>query len=119
MSILRSEAPVKDAANYRPLGERTFVLLINAAIFYIAFVAASGRELPTGGLESVWLFSALALWFLTLLSSPWFLPPRDSVANAVGALAILVTLDLTAVTQFQSQLDALRWVASAYSVAVI
>lgn len=119
MSIFRSNARVKDPANYRPLGERTFVLLINVAIFYVVFVAASGRSLPTGGLESVWLFSALALWFLTLLSSPWFLPPRDSVANAVGALAILVTLDLAGVSQFQNQLDALRWIAVAYSVAVV
>jgi len=118
-STLGGDASLADATHYKPLGERTLVLLLNAAIFYGVFIIATGRGLPTGGLESVWLFSAIALWFLTLLSSPWFLPPRDSVANAVGALSILVTLDLTGVPHFQSQLDILRWIAVAYSVGVV
>lgn len=113
------EVSLRAASNHESLTERTVVLLINVAIFYVVFVVAAGRGLPTGGLESVWLFSALALWFLTLLSSPWFLPPRDSVANAVGALAILVTLDLISVPKFQAELELLRWVGVAYGVAVV
>ena len=102
-----------------PLGVRALVLLTNIAVFYVAFLVASGKALPTGGLESVWLLSAAALWFLTLLSSPWFLPPRDSLANAIGTLAILVTIDLGAAEQFRAELDILRWLGVGYCLAVV
>lgn len=104
---------------FQPLAQRTTILIANIVVFYAAFFLASGRLLPTGGLESVWLLSAAALWFLTLLSSPWFLPPRDSLTNAVGAVSILVTIDLASVPQFQFELNALRWVGVAYCLAVI
>lgn len=103
---------------YASLKQRTVVLIINLACFYAAFVVASARLLPTGGLESVWLLSAVALWFLNLLSAPWFLPPRDSIANSVGALSVLVTIEITSVQQFQAQLDVLRWSGVAFSAAV-
>ena len=95
------------------------MLSANVAVFYIAFVLASSHFLPTGGLESVWLLCATALWFLTLLSAPWFLPPRDSLANAIGAASILVTVDLTAVGNFSSELNLLRWITVAYCLGVI
>lgn len=101
------------------LKQRTIVLLLNLAIFYIAFVAATSRWLPTGGLESVWLLSAAALWFLTLLSAPWFLPPRDSIANGIGALSVLVTIELAAVAHFQSELNVLRWIGVGYTAAIV
>lgn len=105
--------------SFYSLGQRTTVLLINLAAFYVAFGMASGKWVPTGGLESVWLLSAAALWLLTLLSSPWFLPPRDSLANAIGALTILVTIDLTPAHEFHAELDVLRWAGVAYAIAVI
>ena len=101
------------------LKQRTIVLLFNLAIFYLAFVAITGRWLPTGGLESAWLLSAAALWFLTLLSAPWFLPPRDSIANGIGALSVLVTMELAAVQHFQHELNVLRWLGVAYTITVV
>lgn len=106
-------------AGYQSLPQRTWILIGNLVVFWIAFVLASGKVLPTGGLESVWLLSAAALWFLTLLSSPWFLPPRDSLANAIGAASILITLELTSAAAFGPELNVLRWVGVAYSAGVI
>lgn len=97
------------------LRDRTIVLLANFTIFYVVFVIAANRFLPTGGLESVWLLAALALWFLALLSAPWFVPPRDALANAIGAVAILVTIDLNNVAQFAQPLNVIRWVAVGYA----
>jgi hypothetical protein len=65
------------------------------------------------------LFSGTALWFLTLLSAPWFLPPRDGLVNAIGAVSILVTINLPKEIHFQSQLETFRWIAVTYSTAVI
>jgi len=103
---------------YPSLPERVLVLGVDLLIAYAAFAFASGHWLPTGGLESVWLLSAAAMWFLTLLSSPWFLPPRDGLVNAVGAILILVTVDLGAVPNFRSELEVMRWIFVAYGMMV-
>lgn len=107
-----------DKTSFPPLSERTKVLTVNILVFYVAFMAASGRLLPSGGLESVWLLSAITFWFLTLLTAPWFLPPRDGLAGAVSAMAILVTIELTGTRQFQGELNIIRWIAVAYCVMV-
>jgi hypothetical protein len=101
------------------LAERTKILLANSAMFYAAFVAATGQWLPTGGLESVWLLSGISLWLLSLLSAPWFVPPRDALANGVVAVCILVTVDLTAIPAFHFELNILRWIFAGYCVVVI
>ncbi len=106
-------------ASYPSLKQRTLVLIVNVAIFYLAFAISTSSFVPTGGLESVWLLSAAAMWFLCLLSAPWFLPPRDSLANAVAAAAVLAALDLSSVSQFQRELDIIRWAGFFYSLAVI
>lgn len=100
------------------LKERTIVLVINVFFSYIVFVCASKKWLPTGGLESVWFVSALALWFLTLLSAPWFIPPRDVFITAIGSALILVTVDLNSVSNFQNELNYIRWISLGYCVVV-
>jgi hypothetical protein len=101
------------------LGDRTQALCANILIFYICLYAASRNLLPTGGLESVWFLSGLALWFLALLSAPWFVPPKDALANALGAMAILVTADLGGVGSLKPHLEFVRWVAVFYCVAIM
>lgn len=104
--------------NFPALPERAFTLLLNTAVFYVVFIVATGRLLPTGGLGSVWLLSAFALWFFSLLSAPWFIPPRDALANAMASAAILITMNLSAVQQFARELNVLRWAAVVYCVTV-
>jgi hypothetical protein len=99
--------------DFPTLADRTIALIVNTAIFYLAYSVATQRWLPTGGLESVWLLSALALWFLSLLSAPWFVPPRDALPNGIGALCILITLELDAVPKFRAELELIRWFAVA------
>ena len=50
--------------NYLSLAERTKVLFANSLAFYILYVIFTWKFVPSGGLESVWLFSALALMVL-------------------------------------------------------
>ena len=96
------------------LGERAIALLANIIIFYIAFHYATDRWLLTESLESVWLLSAFALWFFGLLSSPYFVPPRDALANAITASCILIIADLAQAKEFRNELDIIRWLAVAY-----
>lgn len=101
------------------LAERVRALLANTAIFYGAFAWASGNLLPTGGLESVWFLAALALWFFGLLSAPFFVPPRDALANAITAICILVTADLSVAGGLTGPLNVVRWVSVAYCAIVV
>jgi hypothetical protein len=101
------------------LGDRTKALCANIVVFDASLYAASGNLLPTGGLESVWFLSSLALWFLALLSAPWFVPPKDALANALGAMAILVTADLGGVGNLKPHLEVVRWIAVAYCAATM
>lgn len=99
--------------------ERFLALSINALVAYVVFLAATGQFLPTGGLESAWLVSAISLWFLALLSTPWFVPPRDAIIGAVGASLILAIMDFSAVQLFSTQLDHVRWGALSFSCIVL
>src|SRR5258708_37762100 len=101
------------------LGDRTKALCANIIVFYAALFLASKNLLPTGGLESVWFLSGLALWFLALLSAPWFVPPKDALANALGAMAILVTADLGADGSLRPHLEAVRWLAVTYCAVIM
>lgn len=107
-----------ERVNYATLAQRTKILFVNSLVFYVAFIVAAGRWLPTGGLESVWLLSAIALWLLSLLSAPWFIPPRDALANAIGAICILVTMELDSVPTFRNGLEIIRWLSVFHCVAV-
>ncbi|MGN6573460.1 MAG: helicase HerA domain-containing protein, partial [Pseudolabrys sp.] len=108
-----------DRRDFATLADRVKALVLNTAVYYAAFVAASGLWLPTGGLESVWLLSGVSLWLLSLLSAPWFVPPRDALANGIAALCILVTTDLTGVSKFAFELNAMRWIFVGYSAFVV
>jgi hypothetical protein len=101
------------------LADRTKALCANIVIFYIALYAASGNLLPTGGLESVWFLSGVALWLLALLSAPWFVPPKDALSNAITAMAILVTADLTGAGSLRLHLEVFRWMAATYCVIIM
>jgi len=105
---------VADNRLHTTLADRTKALCSNIVVFYVSLYFASGNLLPTGGLESVWFLSGLALWFLALLSAPWFVPPKDALANALGAMAILVTIDLGGVGSLKMHLEWVRWIAVTY-----
>lgn len=105
--------------SFPSIKERFLALLLNTLVAYVVFFWATGQTLPTGGLESVWLISAISLWFLALLSAPWFVPPRDAIISAVGAILVLTTMDLTNVQLFSAQLEHVRWGTVFFACAVV
>lgn len=92
------------------LAHRIILLIVNFSIFYGVFFLINQSFLFTGGLESVWLLAALALWFYSLLSVPFFIPPRDGLVVAITSLTMLVTMDLQNAGPISVQLDYLRWI---------
>ncbi len=104
--------------DYPSLKQRALIVALNFTVFYIVFAVATGQLLPTSGLESLWLLSGISLWLFSLLSSPWFRPPRDTFANAVTASVLLVTADLTGLNSRSVPLDILRNVGIGWAIIV-
>ncbi|MEH6662601.1 MAG: DUF87 domain-containing protein [Parasphingorhabdus sp.] len=106
-------------ADYPTLKERGLVLIANTVIAFAVYFAVSSSWFPNGGLESVWLIAALSFWFLTLLSAPWFVPPRDALISAVGALLILTTIEFTKTSELYQELLTIRAIFVGFSIFVI
>ncbi len=104
---------------YAPIKERFTTTLLNSIVAYLIFLFVSDSPWPTGGLESVWLFSAISFWFFASLSAPWFAPPRDTLSTATSTMLGLIAIDLTTIQGLGSQLEVIRWVGIALSLAII
>ena len=98
--------------------QRVAAFFINCAIFYGAYVWATGHAYITGGGETLWLASALAWWTLGLLSAPWYRPPRDALAAGLGAVLALLTLDLSTARSATFDLELARGLAIGYAIFV-
>lgn len=95
--------------DYPNISQRALIVGANSVIFYGFLVAMTGLFLPKSGLESLWFLSGISLWLFSLLSSPWFRPPRDTFANAVTALVLLTTANLAEIVPAEASLTALRY----------
>jgi hypothetical protein len=100
------------------LKERSIALFLNIFLAYLIFVWSTDQWLLSGGIEALWLMSAISLWFLNLLSAPWFLPPRDTIISAVAALLVLTTVDFHDVGQFRTELEIMRWLFVIFSITI-
>lgn len=80
---------------------RFIAVAINGAIFYAAYVCATGHWYLTGGGETLWFLAAVGLWTLSLISAPWYRPPRDALGVALSVLLALFTLDTSTVTHLR------------------
>ena len=95
--------------------QRFVAFVLNTAIFYFAYIWATGHWHVTGNGETLWLASAVAWWTLGLLSAPWYRPPRDALGAAVAALAALFTLDLSTAPGASFELELARGASIGYA----
>lgn len=91
--------------------QRLAILLLNSCILLLLSAIATGEWLPSSSGKRIWLLSGLGFFFLTLLSAPWFRPPRNALVNSVTSALLLSTLDLSTVLTFKLPLEIFRWSA--------
>lgn len=108
---------VKPTAPYPSLKERLILLVVYSVALWVAGGAVTGLWLPTGGGEWLWWLCAVALYVFNSLEAPFFVRPRDSLANAISSALMLFTVDLASVAQGRSSLEVFRWLLFAISVA--
>jgi len=95
--------------DYPTLKSRLFFLVFYGIGLYFVGACASTTWRPTGGGEWLWWMSGLALYVVSTLSAPFFVRPRDSLANALVSAPMLFTVDLSPVLQFRQELEIFRW----------
>ncbi|QTD57616.1 ATP-binding protein [Parasphingorhabdus cellanae] len=91
---------------------------INGLIFYILYIWVTGHFAISAGGQSVWFISAIGWWTLSLISAPFYRPPRDAIGAAVVNIVALVTLDLEPVQDIDFEIEIFRFFAIVYSAIV-
>jgi hypothetical protein len=97
--------------------ERLVALVLYVCIFLLLSAIVTGEVVPSDSGKRLWFLSGLGFFFLTLLSAPWFRPPRNALVNAVTSALLLSTLDFARVPVLKMPLDIFRW--SAVGLAVV
>jgi hypothetical protein len=104
--------------DYLTLPQRLVCLGVYAAALYVVAALVLDTWKPAGGGEWVWWMSAVSLYLFNTLSAPFFVKPRDALANAVACALMLFTLDLSAVPSLGNELNVFRWTGFYLAVAV-
>ena len=99
------------------LSERLGLLASYTVGLYVVGGLITGQWRPTGGGEWLWWVSAIALYVFSTLSAPFFVRPRDSLANTITSALLLFTVDLSAVQNLRPVLEGFRW--GMFAVAVV
>lgn len=103
---------------YPSLKRRLVFLLSYVIALYFVGWGVTGSWYPTGGGEWLWWLSAIALFLVSALSAPFFIRPRDSLANAIVSAPMLFTVDLTPVQALRPELEVFRWTSFCFVTLV-
>jgi len=96
--------------------QRLLALFLNIAIFLILSRTVTNQFIPAAAGQRLWLLSGLGLFFLTLLSAPWFRPPRNALVNSLTSALLLSSLDLSSIATMGMTLNVFRWLAVVLNV---
>lgn len=99
--------------------QRTLALFLNLGVAWVVQRCISGRWTISGDTSDGWVIALAAYWILALVSAPYFRPPKDSLANGIGALIALSTISVYDFNQSGSLLVALKSSGIILAIAVI
>ena len=91
---------------------RVLVFVVNVLLAWIVYYFVTGGISPFGTDFGIWLLAAIAYWFFALITTPFFRPPKDSLAMAISAILLLVPIGFSEVQFFRFLLQ------SAYAVTI-
>lgn len=97
--------------NSMTVKKRLIVILVYVSFLMVISKLVTGTWIPTTAGKNLWFFNSVALWFFTGLSAPFFVKPKDAVARSATAAFQLSILDLSAIANFNTELNWFRWFA--------
>lgn len=84
---------------------RVLVFTTNILFAWILFFIVTGGISPFVTGAGIWLLAAIAYWLLVLITTPFFRPPKDSLATAISAILLLVPIDFSGVQIYKTLLQ--------------
>lgn len=99
--------------------QRTIALFLNLGTAWIVHRCISGRWTISGETSDAWVIAVAAYWLLGLVSAPYFRPPKDSLANGIGALIALSTISVSVSSAPASLLLALKGFGAILAISVV
>lgn len=109
------EEKIQEKNKYLTQKSRLIILIFYVISILLVSKLVTGHFFPPDSGKRLWILSGLALWFFTLLTAPWFRPPRDSLTNAITAILLLAFLDFQNVDLLREELNHFRWIAVGFS----
>jgi hypothetical protein len=91
------------------LKRRLIAVILYFLVLELTSGFVTGIWVPAEGGRSLWFYSAIGLYFFTHLTSPYFIAPRDALANSATSALLLATTSLTATGVLQYGLERFRW----------
>jgi len=79
---------------------RVLVFSVNVLLAWIVFYFSTGNISPFSTDPGIWLLAVIAYWFWVLITTPFFRPPKDSLAIAISVILLLVPIDFSVVQFF-------------------
>jgi hypothetical protein len=96
--------------------QRLAALALYIILLLLLSFLVTDEFLPSSSGKRLWLLSGLGLFFLSLLSAPWFRPPRNALVNAVTSALLLSSLDFGNVLLLRTPLNIFRWIIVSIAV---
>jgi len=98
--------------------QRLLAFAIYVVALWLVGGLGTGVWRPTAGGETLWFVSGIGLWLFATLGAPFFVRPRDALANAATVLLLLLVVDLRPVTSLAPALNIFRWLGVALALGV-
>lgn len=109
MATSLTPEPEPKSTGYLTQKQRLAAVVLNVGLFLLLSHFVTGEWIPSASTKRLWFLSGLGLFFLTMLSAPWFRPPRNALVNGVTSALLLSSLDLSAIAKMQTELNVFRW----------
>ena len=93
------------------LAERFMILGLYVALLFVVHRFVSSTWIPSSGIQDLWLVSAVGALTFDLLSAPFFVKPKDSLASCITTLLLLWSLDLSLQHDLPPAINTFRWVS--------
>lgn len=97
---------------------RVFVFALNVLLAWMLFFFLTDVMSPFGTNTGIWLLATITYWLFSLVTAPFFRPPKDSLAIAISAVLLLVPINFSGGQQFTILLGQAHFLAMAISLIV-
>lgn len=109
-------SPTEFTKDVITLKERVISFFVYVIILFFLRWILLDKIAPTGGNDDIWFISAISMIAFTIVLSPYFVKPRDSLVNSFAASLLLWSLDFSNVNFSKEFINTFRWISFSLTI---